>query len=164
MRSRLLCLVSVAALSAVALTACSSGSKAPAASGGSASGSSASPSKATAVDALALVKRAGQTSQSLKSAHLNVTTVLGGKTTTIDGDVSYRPVQLHETITVGGMTLQELLVGKSFYVQTPQTAGTKPWVTISVAKMSKLVGIDFESLLNNSRPTRSSSCCRRPVT
>jgi hypothetical protein len=142
----------VALLAAVALSACSGGSKAPAASGGSAS---SAPSKATAVDALALVKKAGQTGQRLTSAHIETTTVLGGKTTHSVGDISYRPVQLRETVTLAGTTVQELLVGDAFYIKAPQGAGGKPWVTISVSKMSKLIGLDLGSLLNNSRPDQT---------
>lgn len=147
----------LATLSAVALTSCSGGSSgSTSAASGSTAGSS--PSAATGVDALALVKKASNTSGALKSAHMDTTTVLAGKTTTIVGDVSYRPVQLEETVSIAGQKVHELLVGKTFYIQTPG-AGTaaKPWIAVSVAKMSKLVGIDFDSLLNNARADQTVS-------
>jgi hypothetical protein len=139
--------MSAAVLAAVSLTACSGGTKAPTAG---------TPPLVKAVDALALVKKAGDTGQTLKSAHLETTTVLAGKTTTVTGDISYRPVELQESVVLAGTTVQEVLVGKAFYIKTPVAASPgKPWVTISVARMSKLIGIDLNSLLNNSRPDQT---------
>jgi LppX_LprAFG lipoprotein len=138
--------LSAAVLVAVSLTACSGGSTPPA----------GSPPAAKTVDALALVKKASDTGATLQSAHLETTTVLAGKTTTVVGDISYRPVELQETVTIAGTTVQELLVGRAFYIKTPLAASPgKPWVTISVAKMSKLIGIDLSSLLDNSRPDQT---------
>lgn len=138
--------VVAAALCAVALAACSSGSK-PAATS---SGANPSSSGTKAVDAAALVSQASHSSAVLKSAHITTTTVLSGKTSTISGDVAYHPTRLDLTINAGGQNLRELLVGNTFYIKLPPAAGSpKPWVSVSVKKISALSGIDLDSLLNN---------------
>lgn len=133
------------ALCAAALAACSSGSN-----GASGSGPSHTSSTANVVDAAALVSQASHSSTALKSAHITTTSVIGGKTSTISGDVAYHPTRLDLTIDAGGQQLRETLVGSTFYLKLPPAAGApKPWVSVSVKKISALTGIDLDSLLNN---------------
>lgn len=133
------------ALCATALAACSSGK------GGTAAPASnhSTPSSAT-VNAAALVTQASHSSSGLKSAHITTTTVLNGKSSTISGDVAYHPTRLDLTIDTGTAKLREILVGNTFYLKLPPAAGApKPWVSVSVKKISALTGVDLDSLLNN---------------
>jgi hypothetical protein len=136
-------------VSAGALGACSSGSS-PAASSGGASSSSSSPSTSKAVDAAAVISQASHSSSVLKSARITTTSVLQGKTTTISGQVGYHPTRLDLTVKTAGQELREILVANTFYIKLPPSAGSpKPWVSVSVKKISALAGIDLDSLLNN---------------
>ena len=150
MRRRTTALLSLA-LCATTLAACSGGKGGTAAP---ASDHSASP--APAINAAALVSQASHSSNVLKSAHITTTTVIGGKTSTISGDVAYHPTRLDLTIDTGAQKLREILVGNTFYIKLPPAAGApKPWVSVSVKKISALTGIDLDSLLNNASANQS---------
>jgi hypothetical protein len=140
------------AVCASALVACSSGSK-------SATGTPAgshSTSSPPAIDPAALVSQASHSSTALKSAHITTTSVIGGKTSTISGVVAYHPTRLDLTIDTGAAKLREVLVGKTFYIKLPAGAGSpKPWVSVSVSKISALSGVDLDSLLNNASPDQA---------
>jgi hypothetical protein len=147
MRRRTSTVLLSVALCATALAACSSGSKGAA---GATAPSSRSSSGTQAVDASALVSLASHSSSALKSAHITSTTSIGGKTSTISGAVAYHPTRLDLTIDTGAAKLREILVGNTFYIKLPAAAGApKPWVSVSVKKISALTGIDLDNLLNS---------------
>jgi hypothetical protein len=145
MSRRTTTLLSVALCAAV-LAACSSGSN----GGTAAPASDHSSSSTRAIDAAALVSQASHSSNVLKSAHITTTSVIGGQTSTISGAIAYHPTRLDLTIDTGAQKLREILVGNTFYIKLPAAAGApKPWVSVSVKKISALTGIDLDSLLNN---------------
>jgi hypothetical protein len=146
-----------AAVALLALAACSSGS--PKASSASASGGTAAPAPSasvTAVNAAALVQQASKATGALKSAHLHVTSVLAGKTSVIDGDVSYHPVELSMSVDPGsGQKIEERLLHDTMYIKIPGAPSGKPWASISLKQISQVSGLDLSSLLDNTSSEQS---------
>jgi hypothetical protein len=148
--------LAVAAVATIGLAACSSGSGAAktGSSGGSGGSGGVSSSAPASVNALALVTAAGRSSQALHSAHIHTVSTLAGKTTTTDGDIAFGPTRLRLAVDSATGKTTEVVVGSTIYLQLPQSAGTgsKKWFSLSVARMSKVLGIDFNTLLNNATP------------
>jgi hypothetical protein len=154
MRRRTAAVLGSVALCSIVLAGCSGGSSggdSGGATGAAKTGAGSTTSPTTAVNASALVSGASHATSKLKSAHIKTVTELGGKTTNFSGTIAYHPTQLDFQVDVAGQQLRELLVDDTFYIKLPAAAGagTKPWVSVPIKQISKLSGIDLDSLLNN---------------
>ena len=172
MRRRSAALACAACLCAV-LPACSPGPPSapagpPAASAGPANPSGpespdasaptpGSPTTVTATsNAAELAQRASHSAATLRSAHLTITSAVGGTRTTVTGQIAYHPVRMDLTVAVRGMRIREVLVGQTLYLKAPG-AGTpgKPWRSLSLRRLAAFSGLDLRSLINsaNADPT-----------
>ncbi len=143
------------------LAACSGGSGGSGSAGASGSGGGSKPSQSSApkvVNALSIIERASSSTSSLKSAHISSTSEIGGKSTTMEGDVRYHPTEMSLTVSVAGQSLHEVLAGKTLYLKLPASAGVpggKAWMSMSLTQMAKLTGLSLDSLLNSSSADQS---------